>query len=143
MSCGALSGLRNCRWRLGCYPGCQSDPGHCFGVTAPSSFGVTAPSTGCGSRAAPRSSARVLTPGTAFPAQGVQLEHSEVHLLPLVAFLPIHQAVRAEDGPFLSLSLSQMEILLTTLKNLLHSTLHICPGVWLCRTFWVAVLFQI
>lgn len=31
--------------------------------------------------------------------------------------------------PFLSLSLSQMAILLTTVKKLLHSTLHICPEV--------------
>jgi len=31
--------------------------------------------------------------------------------------------------PFLSFSLSQMAILLTTVKKLLHSTLHICPEV--------------
>lgn len=31
--------------------------------------------------------------------------------------------------PLLSFSLSQMVILLTTVKNLLHSTLHICPEV--------------
>lgn len=52
----------------------------------------------------------------------MQLELSEVHLLTLKAFLPIHQAVRAEDGPFLSLS--QMTILLITVRNcsIQHST---------------------
>lgn len=44
--------------------------------------------------------------------------------------LSIYQAVRVEDGPLsFSLSFSQMAILLTTVKKLLHSTLHICPEV--------------
>lgn len=50
--------------------------------------------------------------------------------------LSIYQAVRVEDGPLsfflsssLSLSLSQMAILLTTVRKLLHSTLHISAEV--------------
>lgn len=80
---------------------------------------------------------------------------SEVNLMALRSLqmpLPTCQAVRVKMVPFLSfffcssssLTPSQMVVLLTTVRKLLHSTLHMSPEVsGFADPFWVAVTSQV